>query len=191
MKILVLDNYDSFTYNLVHLVRELGFGSQMDVFRNDKISLEAVAELTTKSFCHPGPGLPSEAGIMPELLKQYAPHKSILGVCLGHQAIGEAFGATLENMSEVLHGIATQTFITQPAAPFFKNVPEKINTARYHSWTIIPETLPNTLEITALDDSHRIMAVSHKAFDVTGVQFHPESILTEYGKQMMQNWLGN
>ncbi|MBC8109770.1 MAG: aminodeoxychorismate/anthranilate synthase component II [Verrucomicrobia bacterium] len=188
MKILVLDNYDSFVYNLVHYLKELG-AEQVDVYRNDKISLEAVAGYD-KILLSPGPGLPSEAGIMPDLLQQFGSHKSILGVCLGHQAIGEAFGGTLENMSEVLHGVATDTFI-QHHDRLFKDIPNQIKTGRYHSWTVVPETLPDVLEITALDQNGRIMAMAHKKYDIQSVQFHPESVLTEFGKKMIQNWLQN
>jgi anthranilate synthase component 2 len=190
MKILVLDNYDSFTYNLVHLVRELGYGSEMQVFRNDKISLNEV-QAYDKIILSPGPGVPSEAGIMPDLLQKYSPTKSILGVCLGHQAIGEAFGAKLENMSDVLHGIATPTFIKPSSNRLFNNVPDIINTARYHSWTVVAETVPDSMQITAVDENNLVMALAHKTFDVTGVQFHPESILTDYGKVMIENWLQN
>jgi anthranilate synthase component II len=186
MKILVLDNYDSFVYNLVHYLREMGH--EPEVYRNDKITLEEVARFD-KILLSPGPGLPSEAGIMLALIAMYAPTKSILGVCLGHQAIGEAFGATLENMTDVLHGIAAKTFVTKADERFFKDIPAELKTGRYHSWTVVPESMPETLEITAVDAEGRIMALSHKTYDVRGVQFHPESVLTEHGKQMLKNWL--
>jgi anthranilate synthase component 2 len=187
MKILVLDNYDSFVYNLVHYLREMGH--EPVVYRNDKITLEEV-EAFDKILLSPGPGVPSEAGIMPELIRKYAPTKSILGVCLGHQAIGEAFGGTLENMSDVLHGIATPAHVQKPDERLFQGLPAQFKTGRYHSWTVVPETLPDSLEITAVDENGRILALSHKTYDVRGVQFHPESILTEHGKQMLKNWLG-
>ncbi len=186
MKILVLDNYDSFVYNLVHYLRELGH--EPVVYRNDKITLKEV-ETFDKILLSPGPGVPSEAGIMPELIQKYAPTKSILGVCLGHQAIGEAFGGTLENMTDVLHGIATPALVQNPHERLFKGLPAKFNTGRYHSWTVVPTTLPDSLEITAVDEAGRVMALAHKTYDVRGVQFHPESILTEHGKQMLENWL--
>ena len=186
MKILVLDNYDSFTYNLVYIVRQLGYGAQMDVFRNDKISLEDVANYD-KILLSPGPGVPSEAGIMPELLKKYAASKSILGVCLGHQAIGEAFGGSLINLSEVLHGVASEVTVENDL--MFKNVPITFKIGRYHSWVIDESTLSLDLEVIARTPDQQIMAVRHKKFDVRGVQFHPESILTDNGVKIMQNWL--
>ncbi len=187
MKILVLDNYDSFVYNLVHYLREMGH--EPVVYRNDKITLEEV-EAYDKILLSPGPGVPSEAGVMLELIRKYAPTKSILGVCLGHQAIGEAFGGTLENMSDVLHGIATPAFVKKNDERLFHGLPAEFKTARYHSWTVVPETLPESLDVTAVDENGRIMALAHKTYDVRGVQFHPESVLTEHGKQMLRNWLG-
>ena len=186
MKILVPDNYDSFTYNLVYILRELH--DQVDVYRNDKISLEAVGEYD-KILLSPGPGLPSEAGIMQDLVRRYAASKSILGICLGHQGIGEVFGGKLENMSEVLHGISDRNIVTEPSERLFKGLPNEFKVGRYHSWTVIPETVPDTMAITAVDEQGRIMGLAHKQFDVRGLQFHPESVLTEYGKEMMQNWL--
>lgn len=188
MRILVLDNYDSFTYNLVHLIRELGYSKDMDVFRNDKISLEEVDHYD-KILLSPGPGIPEEAGIMPQVIKKYAPTKSILGVCLGHQGIGEAFGARLLNMPEVIHGIAQKAIITVPDESLFEEVPRSLMVCRYHSWTVIPDDLPEDLEITAVDEKGNIMALRHKKYDVRGVQFHPESILTEHGKTIISNWL--
>lgn len=186
MKILVLDNYDSFTYNLVYIVRQLGYGDQMDVFRNDKISVEDVAKYD-KILLSPGPGIPSEAGIMPELLKEYSSSKSILGVCLGHQAIGEAFGGGLINLSEVLHGVASQVKTEKDL--LFEGIPETFNIGRYHSWVIDEESLSPDLEVIARTPDQQIMAVRHKEFAVRGVQFHPESILTENGIQLIKNWL--
>lgn len=186
MKILVLDNYDSFTYNLVYIVRQLGYGAQMDVFRNDKINLEDVANYD-KILLSPGPGVPSEAGIMPELLKKYAATKLILGVCLGHQAIGEAFGGSLINLSEVLHGVASEVTVQDDL--LFRDIPKTFKIGRYHSWVIDESTLSPDLEVIGRTPDHQIMAVRHKQFDVRGVQFHPESILTENGVKIMQNWL--
>ena len=151
MKILVLDNYDSFTYNLVHLLKELGEDLQIEVHRNDKITLEEV-EKFDKILLSPGPGLPADAGIMPELIRKYAPSKSILGICLGHQGISEIFGARLENMQEVLHGVATQAIVQSTDETLFTNIPKSFNTCRYHSWTVIPESVPaNEMEVTAVD----------------------------------------
>ncbi|MDJ1503275.1 aminodeoxychorismate/anthranilate synthase component II [Xanthocytophaga agilis] len=188
MRILVIDNYDSFVYNLVHYLREMGH--EPVVYRNDKITLEEV-DAFDKILLSPGPGIPSEAGIMPELIKKYAPTKSILGVCLGHQAIGEAFGGTLENMTDVLHGIATPAFVQKSDELLFEGIPAQFNTGRYHSWTVVSKNFPESLEITAVDNEGRIMALAHKTYDVRGVQFHPESILTEHGKKMLENWLSN
>lgn len=188
MRILVLDNYDSFTYNLVYIVRQLGYGAQLDVFRNDKISLEDVAQYD-KIILSPGPGLPEDAGIMPELLKKYATTKSILGVCLGHQAIGEAFGGDLKNLSEVLHGVASTVKVEDDL--LFKEVPDTFRIGRYHSWVVNENTLSPDLEVIARTSDNQIMAVRHKEYDVRGVQFHPESILTENGVQILKNWLEN
>ncbi len=186
MKILVLDNYDSFTYNLVYILRELH--NDVEIHRNDKIALEEVANYD-KILLSPGPGIPSEAGIMAELIKTYSPTKSILGVCLGHQGIGEAFGASLENMTDVLHGVAEITTVIDPTERLFKGIPEKFHVGRYHSWSVVGATVPDTMTITSVDDKGRVMALAHKQYDVRGVQFHPESVLTEHGKQILQNWL--
>ncbi|WP_057939889.1 anthranilate synthase component II [Algoriphagus resistens] len=186
MRILVLDNYDSFTYNLVYIIRQLGYGSQMDVFRNDKISLEDVS-LYDKILLSPGPGVPEDAGIMPKLLKKYASCKSILGVCLGHQAIGEAFGGDLINLSEVLHGVASIVKVGDDL--LFKGVPETFSIGRYHSWVVNEATLSSDLEVVARTPDNQIMAIRHKEYDVRGVQFHPESILTENGVQIIKNWM--
>jgi anthranilate synthase component 2 len=186
MKILVLDNYDSFTYNLVYIIRQLGYGDQMDVFRNDKISLEEVAQYD-KILLSPGPGIPEEAGIMPELLKRYSSEKSILGVCLGHQAIGEAFGGGLINLAEVLHGVASQVKVEKDL--LFEGIADTFPIGRYHSWVIDESTLSPDLEVIARTPDRQIMAVRHKQFAVRGVQFHPESILTENGVKIIQNWL--
>jgi len=186
MRILVLDNYDSFTYNLVYIIRQLGYGPQMDIFRNDKINLESVTEYD-KILLSPGPGVPVEAGIMPELIKKYAPEKDILGICLGHQAIGEAFGGSLINLSEVVHGLASEVNVKEDL--MFKGLPDKFKIGRYHSWVINEQTLSSELEITARTPDGQIMGVRHKEYKVRGLQFHPESVLTEHGVQMMKNWL--
>ncbi len=186
MKILVLDNYDSFVYNLVYILKDLG--NEVDVFRNDKISLEAVNQYD-KILLSPGPGIPEEAGILIPLIKEYASSKSIFGVCLGHQAIGEAFGAKLQNMGDVLHGVTTPCYITDPNEKLFQDIPSIIEVCRYHSWTVIPESMPKELKITAVDAEGQIMALCHRTLDIQAVQFHPESVLTPLGKQMIQNWL--
>lgn len=185
MKVLVLDNYDSFTYNLVHILRELG--ADMDIFRNDKIGLDDVASYD-KILLSPGPGLPSEAGIMPELLRQYGSSKSILGVCLGHQAIGECYGSSLYNLPTVFHGIVTKIIVSE-ADGLFNGLPKVFNVCRYHSWVIKEEELPADLIVTSRDESGTIMSVKHHVHDVQGVQFHPESIMTEHGKLLIKNWL--
>ena len=187
IKILVLDNYDSFTYNLVHIIRELGYGEQMTVVRNDKISLEEIEEYD-KILLSPGPGLPKDAGIMPDLIAKYGKDKHILGICLGHQGISENYGASLFNMPEVLHGVGTSATILGKD-PLFEGVPEKLQVARYHSWCVDAESLNGELNLLAIDDENRVMAVKHKTYSVYGLQFHPESVITEHGIQMMKNWL--
>jgi len=186
MKILVLDNYDSFTYNLVYILRELN--DHVEIHRNDKITLEEVAQFD-KILLSPGPGIPSEAGIMQDLIRYYAPTKSIMGVCLGHQGIGEVFGASLNNMADVLHGISNKAIVTDTTEKLFEGLPASFQVGRYHSWTVVKDTVPDTMTITAIDEQDQVMALTHKTYDVRGVQFHPESVLTEHGKQMMQNWL--
>ena len=187
MKILVFDNYDSFTYNLVHLVEKIT-NEKVDVFRNDEISLEQVNDYD-KIILSPGPGIPSEAGLLLPLIKQYAATKSILGVCLGHQAIGEAFGGTLTNLSKVYHGVATPIKITTIKSEILKGLGESIEVGRYHSWIISDENFPAELEVTARDENGYIMALQHKKYDVQGVQFHPESVLTPDGEKILRNWL--
>ncbi len=190
-KILVFDNYDSFTYNLVHLVAKIT-NVQVDVFRNDEISLEQVANYD-KIILSPGPGIPSEAGLLLNLIKAYAPTKSILGVCLGHQAIGESFGGLLVNLATVFHGVATPISISTEnvgvRSSLFNSLPDEIIVGRYHSWVVSDEQFPNCLEITARDNNGYIMALQHKQYDVQGVQFHPESILTPDGEAIIKNWL--
>lgn len=190
MKILVFDNYDSFTYNLVHIIRELGFGEEMDVIRNDKIELEKI-EAYDKILLSPGPGVPKDAGIMESLIEEYAPTKSIMGVCLGHQGIAEVFKARLYNMPIVLHGVTTEARILDSADYMFNGIPETIKVCRYHSWAVVPESVVGDLEIMATDDDGDVMALRHKNYDVRGLQFHPEAYLTEYGKIMVENWLKN
>lgn len=187
MKLLVFDNYDSFTYNLVHLVEKI-LHQKVDVFRNDKIALEEVQQYD-KIILSPGPGIPVEAGLLLPLIKEYAPSKSILGVCLGHQAIGEAFGATLVNLDNVYHGVATNCKIVKQDDNLFKHIPGGMEVGRYHSWVVSPENLPEVLEVTAIDHNNMIMAMQHKIYDVRGVQFHPESVLTPLGEQVIRNWL--
>ncbi len=184
-KILLIDNYDSFTYNLVHLIKSLG--REVDVYRNDAITLEEV-EAYDKILLSPGPGIPSEAGLLLDIVKRFGPAKSILGVCLGHQAIGEVFGATLINLSEVHHGVASQIFVTGKNG-LFKGMEDSFEAGRYHSWAVSSANFPDVLEVTAVDDSGEIMALRHKQYDVCGVQFHPESVLTPLGSKIMQNWL--
>jgi anthranilate synthase component 2 len=184
-KILLIDNYDSFTYNLVHLILSLGY--EVDVRRNDEITLAAV-EAYDKILLSPGPGIPSEAGLLLEIVRQFGATKSILGVCLGHQAIGEVFGAELINLKEVHHGIASQINVTTDEL-LFKGMEKSFEAGRYHSWAVSPAGFPDTLEVTALDDTGEIMALRHKTYDVRGVQFHPESVLTPQGARIMQNWL--
>jgi anthranilate synthase component II len=186
MKLLIFDNYDSFTYNLVHAVRKLGY-SDLEVIRNDKIAIEEV-ERFDKIILSPGPGIPSEAGILLPLIQKYAPTKSILGVCLGHQAIAESFGGTLENTSEVFHGVSTPVHVVDPDL-LFDGMPTTFDAGRYHSWIVNQDKLPECLRVTAVSDEGIIMALRHKEYDVRGVQFHPESVLTPLGETLIANWL--
>jgi anthranilate synthase component 2 len=189
MRILVLDNYDSFTYNLVQYLQEIS-EFPIEVFRNDEIEIDTVDafEIIVLS---PGPGVPKDAGIMPELIRRYASSKSIFGVCLGMQAIGEAFGGKLRNLKKVFHGIETPIKVIQKDDSLFQNLPSVFTVGRYHSWVVEKEDLPNELQITAEDEEGEIMALQHTEFNVSGVQFHPESIMTEYGKEMLSNFLKN
>ena len=222
MKILVFDNYDSFTYNLVHMVEKI-LHQKVEVYRNDQIPLEKVKQYD-KIILSPGPGIPSEAGLLLPLIREYAASKSILGVCLGHQAIGEAFGGKLVNLSTVYHGVATPISVirggeeetlssspkrtstsstkagaNQSAAEvadvqmkqdLFKDLPQQFEVGRYHSWIVSDDGFPTELEVTARDDNDYIMALQHKQYDVQGVQFHPESVLTPLGEKILRNWLG-
>lgn len=187
MKLLILDNYDSFTYNIVHAIKELGINP--DVRRNDCITLDEV-EQYDKIIISPGPGIPDEAGILPELLRAYADKKPILGVCLGHQAIGERFGAKLKNLSSVYHGIQSTIDITSPDY-LFDGLPEQIEVGRYHSWVIDKDTMPEELEVLAKSRDGEIMAIRHKTLDIRGVQFHPESIMTPMGMTIFNNWINH
>jgi len=188
MRLLVLDNYDSFTYNLVFLVKELGYGKDMDVIRNDKIRLEEVAKYD-KILLSPGPGIPSEAGIMLDLIKEYGPAKSILGICLGHQGIAEAFSARIFNMETVLHGVKTEVLVRIQEEALFRGVPNKFGAGLYHSWAVEPDSVNGQMQVTAVTDQGIIMGISHTKFDVRGLQFHPESVLTDCGRLIMENWL--
>jgi len=186
-KILIIDNYDSFTYNLLHLVNEIGL--QCEVWRNDQFNINDV-DAFDKIILSPGPGIPSEAGLLLEVIERYSPTKSIFGVCLGQQAIAEVFGGKLYNLSQPMHGIATPIKVTDKNEKLFKGLPESFKVGRYHSWVVDEKAIPSVLEITAIDEAdNSVMALRHKEYDVRGVQFHPESILTEYGKELMANWI--
>ena len=204
MRILVFDNYDSFTYNLVHLVEKI-LHQKVDVHRNDQIPLEKMKDYD-KIILSPGPGVPQEAGLLLPLIKEYASSKSILGVCLGHQAIGEAFGGRLINLEEVYHGVATPVRIAsressvvngklnsrltvEVSRHLFQGIPEVFEAGRYHSWIVSEENFPKELEVTARDENNFIMALQHKTYDVQGLQFHPESVLTPMGANILKNWL--
>jgi anthranilate synthase component II len=188
MKILVLDNYDSFVYNLVHYIRQLGF-DDVDVFRNDKISLEEVGKYD-KILLSPGPGIPEEAGIMLDLIKQYADTKSILGVCLGHQAIAEAFGGELENMADVLHGVGNKMQVVAEDS-IYNGLPKEFVVGRYHSWQVKKDSLGGIFKLTGVDEKGNVMSMRHSTLDVVGLQYHPESVLTDHGLDIVENWLKN
>lgn len=185
MKIVIIDNYDSFTYNLSHLIKELG--AEVTVLRNDQFELPQL-EAFDKIVLSPGPGIPSEAGLLLDVIRTYAGRKPIFGVCLGHQAIGEVFGGKLTNLSDVFHGVATEG--TQLGNdPVFKGLPRRITMGRYHSWVVSKEDFPDVLEITAESDEGQIMALRHREYNIHGIQFHPESVLTPEGRQIIKNWL--
>lgn len=186
MKILIFDNYDSFTYNLVHLVKQLGY-TDVEVHRNDQIALEDVARFD-KIILSPGPGIPSESGLLLPLIKEYAGKKPIFGVCLGQQAIGEAFGGSLTNLKDVYHGVATNIELCSPDY-IFEGLDPEFEVGRYHSWIVSKEDFPACLEITAVDKHNQIMALKHKEYDIHGVQFHPESVLTPQGAVIIRNFL--
>lgn len=185
--ILLIDNYDSFTYNLLHYIEGIS-NQQVEVLRNDKITLADIEKYDT-IILSPGPGLPKDAGIINEVIKHFASTKKILGVCLGMQAIGEVFGAELTNLNQVHHGIATQLNIIDKSDLLFRDIPNSINVGRYHSWVISAKGFPNDLKITSIDESGQVMSIKHKKHCLYGVQFHPESILTEYGKEIIANFL--
>ena len=188
MRILVLDNYDSFTYNLVHIIRELGY--PMDIIRNDKISVEDVSRYD-KILLSPGPGIPDEAGIMKQVITEYGPTKSILGICLGHQGIGEVFGATLFNIPKVLHGVTSVTEVTDPEEYLFRGVSGRFQSTHYHSWAVNKDSITDELQVTAVNDEGLVMGLRHVKYDVRGLQFHPESVMTPEGPKMIRNWLEN
>lgn len=181
----MIDNYDSFTYNLVHLVKELG--ADITVFRNDQFELDQLEEFD-RIMLSPGPGIPSEAGLLLPVIERYAGKKPILGICLGEQAIGECFGGTLVNLSDVFHGVQTPCRITVRDY-LFEGLPEQVKVGRYHSWVVDAASLPDSLEVVALSDEGQVMALRHREYDVRGIQFHPESVLTPDGKKMIENWI--
>jgi anthranilate synthase component 2 len=187
MKVLVIDNYDSFTYNLVHYLEDLN--CEVTVKRNDKLTLDEV-DAFQKIVLSPGPGIPDEAGLLKAIIETYAPSKSILGVCLGQQAIGEVFGGSLLNLDEVYHGVATQVNITVDDEALFKNMDKTIEVGRYHSW-VVNANLPEVLEATSFDSNGQVMSLRHRFYDVKGVQYHPESVLTPNGKQILENWINS
>lgn len=187
-KIVVIDNYDSFTYNLVHYLEDLG--CNVTVFRNDEFLIDELKNFD-KILLSPGPGIPDEAGLLKEVIKTYAPTKSILGVCLGQQAIGEVFGGSLINLEKVYHGVATPVTIIVDDESLFEGLNKNIEVGRYHSWVVNPEDFPAGLEITSVDDNGQIMSLRHRTFDVKGVQYHPESVLTPEGKTILQNWINS
>ena len=184
----VIDNYDSFTYNLVHYLEDLD--CKVTVFRNDEFDIDEL-QLFDKIVLSPGPGIPDEAGLLKEVIKTYAETKSILGVCLGQQAIGEVFGGSLTNLEKVYHGVATNIKITNPDKVLFRDLPNEFEVGRYHSWVVSNDNFPNDLIITSVDENGQIMSLKHSKFDVRGVQFHPESVLTPNGKKILENWINN
>lgn len=186
MKIAVIDNYDSFTYNLVHYLEDLG--AKVTVLRNDEFDLEEL-ESFQKILLSPGPGIPDEAGLLKQVIKHFAPTKSILGICLGQQAIGEVFGGNLTNLEKVYHGVATKVKIEVEDEDLFKDIPKEFEVGRYHSWVVSNENFPEDLEITSKDENGEIMSLRHRKYDLKGVQFHPESVLTPHGKTILKNWL--
>jgi len=185
-KILVIDNYDSFTYNLVHYLEDMD--CEVTVFRNDEFDIEEVKGFD-KILLSPGPGIPDEAGLLKTVISTYAPTKSILGVCLGQQAIGEVFGGSLTNLEKVYHGVATNVNVLVADENLFEGLGKSLEVGRYHSWVVNTEDFPDVLEITSIDDNGQIMSLRHKTFDVRGVQFHPESVLTPHGKKLLENWI--
>lgn len=187
-KIAVIDNYDSFTYNLVHYLEDLN--AEVTIFRNDEFELDEL-QLFEKILLSPGPGIPDEAGLLKDVIKTYARTKSILGVCLGQQAIGEVFGGTLSNLEKVYHGVATKVTISVDDELLFSGLDKQIEVGRYHSWVVDSKDFPDVLQITSTDENGQIMSLRHKTFDIRGVQFHPESVLTPNGKKILENWLNS
>lgn len=185
VQVVIIDNYDSFTYNLSHLIKELG--AEVTVYRNDKFQMEQL-EAFDKIVLSPGPGIPSEAGLLLDVIKAYAGKKPILGVCLGHQAIGESFGGKLTNLSQVYHGVATPSTVTIKDY-IFEGLPEKIEIGRYHSWVVDTDGFPECLEVTSVSEEGYVMSLRHKEYDIRGIQYHPESVLTPDGKTILKNWL--
>lgn len=188
MRVLLLDNYDSFTYNLAHIIRQLGYG--YEVHRNDKITLDEVKRFD-KILLSPGPGIPDEAGIMKDVIVQFGPSKSILGVCLGHQGIAEVYGGSLYNIPKVLHGVTSIAHVIDKNEKLFKNISPSFQVTHYHSWAVLPGSLPPSLKVTAENSEGLIMSIRHTTHDVCGVQFHPESIMTPEGPRIIENWLKN
>lgn len=186
MKIAVIDNYDSFTYNLVHYLEDLG--AEVIVLRNDEFDLDEL-EPFQKILLSPGPGIPDEAGLLKQVIKHFAPTKSILGICLGQQAIGEVFGGSLMNLEKVYHGVATKVKVEVDDENLFRDIPKEFEVGRYHSWVVSNEGFPEDLEITSKDENGEIMSLRHRKYDLKGVQFHPESVLTPHGKMILKNWL--
>lgn len=189
MKIAILDNYDSFTYNLVHAIEKI-LKQKIDVIRNDQVDVEYFGKYD-KIVLSPGPGIPDEAGILKPLIKRWAPEKSILGVCLGQQAIGEVFGGSLVNLDKVYHGVSSTIIQTVNDEKMYTGLPEIFEAGRYHSWIVKREDLPSCLEVTSIDKQGQIMSLRHKTYDVRGVQYHPESVLTPLGEKMIENWLNS
>jgi len=189
MKILILDNYDSFTYNLVHMVEKIT-GNFPAVYRNDEISIEDI-DYYDMIMLSPGPGIPDEAGILKDVIRMYAGRKPIFGVCLGLQAITEVFGGKIINLEDVFHGVATEMRVTDPSAIIFKDIPETFLAARYHSWAATDESFPEEIQVTARDEEGFIQAIEHKIFPISAVQFHPESILTDVGEQLLRNFINS
>ncbi len=187
-KVLVIDNYDSFVYNLVHYLEDLG--CEVIVKRNDQLALEEV-EAFDKVLLSPGPGIPDEAGLLKPIIEKYGASKSIFGVCLGQQAIGEVYGGTLRNLDKVYHGVATAVETTVDDTIIFEDLPKSFEVGRYHSWVVAKDGFPDVLEVTAVDENGQVMALRHKEYDVRGVQFHPESVLTPEGKKMLKNWVNS
>ena len=185
-KVLVIDNYDSFTYNLVHLIKEMNY--DVTVVRNDKFNLDDISKFD-KILLSPGPGIPDEAGLLKKVIEKYGPTKSILGICLGQQAIAEVYGGSLKNLDEVFHGISSNINLCVKDESIFHGIKNNFQAARYHSWVV--DNISDQLEITSIDDNNQIMSIRHTKYDVKGVQFHPESILTPYGKKIIENWINN